>query len=271
MKNTLLLALVTLSASLSITPAATILIAHRGASYDAPENTVSATRLGFAQNAEATECDIYLTKDGKIIVMHDATTARTTAVSNKISQTNFEELRKLSVGQWGQWKGKGFADKVPTLDELLAVVPDGRKIFIEIKCGPEILPELERVLQRAGKKPEQTPIITFGYETAREAKRRLPQLEISWLVSPEKNKPVPPVEDLIAKARSAGLDGLDLNYGFPIDKEFTRKVHGAGLKLYTWTVDDPEVARKHVAAGVNGITTNRPQWLRQQIGLEPVS
>ena len=68
---------------------------------------------------------------------------------------------------------------------------------------------------------------------------------------------------LIAKTKVAGLDGLDLNHGFPIDRAFVKKVHDAGLKLYTWTVDDPQLARKEVAAGVDGITTLRPgTWVK---------
>jgi glycerophosphoryl diester phosphodiesterase len=77
------------------------------------------------------------------------------------------------------------------------------------------------------------------------------------------------VDELIPQAKAAKLDGLDLDGGFPIDGAFVQKVHGAGLKLYTWTVDDPEVARKEAAAGVEGITTNRPGWLREQLAAAP--
>jgi glycerophosphoryl diester phosphodiesterase len=72
---------------------------------------------------------------------------------------------------------------------------------------------------------------------------------------------------LIKKTKAAHLDGLDLNSNFPIDKEFVKKVHDAGLKLYTWTVDDPAVAKAEMDAGVDGITTNRAGWLREQLGL----
>ena len=77
------------------------------------------------------------------------------------------------------------------------------------------------------------------------------------------------MEELIDQAKAAKLDGLDLASGFPIDSAFVQKVHAAGLKLYTWTVDDPEVARKEAAAGVEGITTNRPGWLREQLAATP--
>ena len=246
------------------------IIGHRGASYDAPENTLASFKLGYQQKADADELDIYLTKDGKIVVMHDANTARTAGVSNKLAAATFDELRKLDVGQWGKWKGKGFSEKIPSLDEVLALIPEGRRLFIEIKCGPEVLPELGRALQRAGKKPEQTVLIGFGYDTMKQAKAALPNLQALWLVSAEKKtKQYPPVQELIQKTKAAKLDGLDLESGFPIDSAFVQKVHSAGLKLYTWTVDDPEVARKEAVAGVEGITTNRPGWLREQLAASP--
>jgi glycerophosphoryl diester phosphodiesterase len=246
------------------------IVGHRGASYDAPENTMASFKLGYQQKADADELDIYLTKDGKIVVMHDANTARTAGVSNKLATSTFDDLRKLDAGQWGKWKGKGFSEKIPSLDEVLALIPEGRRLFIEIKCGPEVLPELGRVLQHAGKKPGQTVLIGFNYETMKQAKAALPNLQSLWLVSNDKKtKKYPPVEGLIKKTKAANLDGLDLESGFPIDSDFVRKVHDAGLKLYTWTVDDPEVARKEAAAGVEGITTNRPGWLREQLAAAP--
>jgi glycerophosphoryl diester phosphodiesterase len=242
------------------------IIGHRGASFDAPENTLASFKLGYQQRADADELDIYLTADGKIIVLHDGDTARTTGVSGKVAQQTFADLRRLNAGNWGKWQGKGFSEKLPALDEALALIPDGKRLFIEIKSGPEILPELAATLQRAGKKPEQTVIIGFGYDTVKQAKAKLPSLQVCWLVAADKKtKKYPPVEDLIQKTKAAGLDGLDLESGFPIDRAFVQKVHQAGLKLYTWTVDDPALAGKEAAAGVDGITTNRPGWLREQL------
>lgn len=247
-------------------PCATEIIAHRGASYDAPENTLASMKLGYKQGADADECDIYLTVDGRIVLMHDRDTLRVSGVSNHVASTSFRELRELNVADWGKFQGKGLRQRIPALEEVLKTIPSGKRLFIEIKCGPEIIPELERVLRKSGKKPAQTPIIGFGYDTVKAVKARMPQLEVSWLVSPDKkDKSKPTLDEMIQMATAAGLDGLDLNYGFPIDRAFVEKVHAAGLKLYTWTVDDPAVARQHVMAGVDGITTNRPKWLREQL------
>jgi glycerophosphoryl diester phosphodiesterase len=241
------------------------IIAHRGASYDAPENTLAAFKLGYEQGADGVELDIYLSRDGRVVVIHDADTARVAGISNRVAQTTFDELRKLQTGQWGKWTNKAFSEKIPALQEVLPLIPEGKRLFIEIKCGPEVLPHLEEIIRRGAKKPAQTALIGFKYETMRLAKARFPRLECSWLVSADKKKQYPPIDDLITAAKAARFDGLDLEAGFPIDAAFVAKVHAAGLKLYTWTVDDAVVARKEAAAGVDGITTNRPRWLREQL------
>lgn len=239
------------------------IIAHRGASFDAPENTVAALRLGYAQGADAGELDIHLTQDGRIVVIHDADTARVSGHKQPVAVQTLAELRTRNAGQWGQWQGSGFAEKIPELAEILALVPAGKRLFIETKVGVEILPELGRVIRASGLAPAQLPLITFDLTTARAVKQQLPAHEVCWIVDHPKTGTA--IEELIQKAKDAGLDGLDLNHRFPIDAEFVRKVHAAGLKLYTWTVDDPVVARNLAAVGVNGITTNRPGWLREQL------
>ncbi|MGZ4965157.1 MAG: glycerophosphodiester phosphodiesterase [Limisphaerales bacterium] len=258
----------TFVAALAYSVNATQIIGHRGASHDAPENTLSSFKLGYKQNADADELDIYLTKDGKVVVMHDGTTLRTGGVNKKVVDQTLAELRQQDIGKWGEWKDKGFSEKIPLLNEVLQLIPEGKRLFIEIKCGPEVLPELGRVLQAAHKKPEQTVIIGFGYETMLQAKAALPNLQVYWLNGygkDKKTKQYPKLDDLIEKTKAAKLDGLDLISKFPIDKAFTEKAHKAGLQLYTWTVDDPAVAKEEADAGVDGITTNRPGWLREQL------
>ena len=239
---------------------AVALIAHRGASHDAPENTLAALRLGYEQGAEAAECDVHLTRDGRIVLHHDADTGRSAGRRQAVAAQSLAELRSLNVGQWGRWHGTSFCEPIPELSEALDLVPAGKRLFVELKVGAEILPELERVLHASGLAPGQLALITFDLPTARAAKQRLANHEVCWIAEPPAK-----LDDLIAGAKSAGLDGLDLSHRYPIDMTFARKVHAADLKLYTWTVDDPVVARAETAAGVDGITTNRPGWLRHQL------
>ena len=242
------------------------IIAHRGASYDAPENTLSALTLGWEQGADADELDVHLTKDGQIVVIHDADTKRTTGVNKVVSDSTLEELRGLDAGSWKGTKWKG--ETIQTLAEALETLPEGKRVFIEIKCGPEILPALERVLRASGKKPEQLVLIGFNHATMEKAMKRFPECPIYWLAGYKADKRTgrrPEIETLIKKARSAGFNGLDLDFEFPITPKFVSKVNSAGLRLYVWTVDDPAVAARLAAAGVDGITTNRPGWLRERL------
>jgi len=242
------------------------IIAHRGASFDAPENTVAAFRLAWEQGTDAAELDIHQTKDGQIIVIHDATTKRNVGVDRPVVDQTLEELHALDAGSWkgAAWKG----EKLPTLAEALATIPDGRRLFIEIKCSAAVLPELERVLKASGKKPAQLVLIAFDYATITQAKKLFPNIPAFWLagykVDPQTGR-APELEPLLAKAKAAGVDGLDLDFKFPIDATFVNAAKAAGLQIYVWTVDDAGVARRLAAAGVAGITTNRPGWLRTQL------
>jgi glycerophosphoryl diester phosphodiesterase len=256
-------------ALLSSSSGALEIVAHRGASYDAPENTVASFKLGYKQGADADELDIYLSKDGEIVVMHDKTTKRTAGADKPIVEQTLSELRALDAGKWKDPKFTG--ERIPTLKEALATVPAGKRMFIEIKCGPEVLPPLQKLLKECPLSRDQLVIICFQEATLRKARPLFPDLQIYWLVSWPKDKagepPVakPRLEDLIATAKDAGFSGLNLESTFPIDKAFAERVTAAGLKLYTWTVDDPKLASTLATAGVAGITTNRPAWLREQL------
>jgi glycerophosphoryl diester phosphodiesterase len=238
------------------------IVAHRGSSEEAPENTLAAFRLGFLE-ADACELDIHLSKDGQVVVMHDANTRRTAGVDKPIAQQTLSELKALDAGRW---KGENFAgERIPLLSDVLALIPERKRLLIEIKCGPEVVPRLVSVIEEAERKPEQTALIAFSLETLRQAKLKLPKLQAYWLVGlkSEAKAGPPDLAELIEIARLAGMDGLDLEGSFPIDAAFVGKVHAAGLKLYTWTVNDADAAGRMAAAGVDGITTDRPRMLRE--------
>lgn len=222
-------------------------------------------KLAWSQKADAGELDIFLSKDGKIVVLHDKDTKRVAGVDRLVADQTFAELRQLDVGSW---KGKQFAgEKIPTLEEMLATVPAGRRMFVEIKTGPEIVPELDRVLKASGLKPAQTPIISFNAPVVAAMKKRRPDLEAYWIVSmkPNKGRKPPTLESLLATAKSVNADGLDLSAAPMLDKPFADKIKAAGLKLYVWTVNELDVAKRMVEIGVDGITTDRPGWLREQL------
>jgi len=241
------------------------IIAHRGASQDAPENTLAAIHLAWKQNADAVEMDVHASKDGHVVVIHDATTRKTAGVRRKVASQTLAELQALDVGNWKapKWKGQ----RIPTLADVLATLPPRKRLFVEIKCGPECLTRLAEEVRGSGLQSDQVVPIGFALDTMSELKRICPELTVCWIAEFKRTLRgwKPRAEQLIAQARKAGLDGLDLSGRGPVDRTFADKVHAAGLQLYIWTVDSPERAWELFDAGVDGITTNRPGWLREQL------
>lgn len=241
----------------------TSIIAHRGASHDAPENTLAAARLGWEQGADALECDVHLARDGRLMVIHDADTKRTGGRRRAVATSTSDELQEIDVGAWKDARYAG--EKIPTLDRLLAAVPPGKRIFIEVKEGPEAVPELVRCLARCTLQPAQVAVIAFDYNVVRAAKKALARCEVCWLLERQPADAGTTLDDAIAACCTDELDGLDIDARWPLDAHVVNRVHDAGLKLYTWTVDHPGLAQILATAGIDGITTNRPGWLRAQL------
>lgn len=243
------------------------IVAHRGASADAPENTLAAVRLAWEQGAAAVEVDVTLSKDGRLVVLHDATTERLAGRDRAVSDQSFAELRQLDVGAW---KGERFrGERIPLLSEVLSTVPSGRRLFVELKCGAEALPALGRTLAADESHSARVVIIGFRRSVMAKAKAALPLVPVYWISRkpPAGGRGPDPVGDgLIADAVAAGLDGLSLQAWESVDARFIDKARAAGLAVYVWTVDDAAEAMRFEAAGVDGITTNRPKLLRRMLG-----
>jgi len=231
-------------------------IAHRGSSFAAPENTVAAAQLAWQHHADAVELDIYLSKDNRVVVIHDSNTKRTTGQDYKVAETSADVLRTLDAGLW---KGEQFkGEKIPFLEEMIATVPDGKKMVVEIKCGVEVLPALQQVADRSGKKG-QLIFIAFGWETIVATKQLFPENACYWLCSS-----APAVQEKMEEAAKKGLDGINLNNKI-VDEKTVEQAKGLGLEVLSWTIDDPEEAKRLVKIGVTGITTNRPDLMKSSL------
>ncbi|HEY9012790.1 MAG TPA: glycerophosphodiester phosphodiesterase family protein, partial [Devosia sp.] len=123
-------------------------IAHRGSSFLAPENTLAALRLGWSETTTC-EVDVRATGDGRVIVIHDETTLRTTGADLVVAQHTLEQLQQLDAGKWkgAEWKG----ERLPSLAEAIEAMPRDNRLLIEIKGGPGIIPELARVVRESGR------------------------------------------------------------------------------------------------------------------------
>ena len=187
------------------------IIAHRGASRSAPENTLPAFRLAWKQGADIAELDVRLSRDGRLVVSHDATTRRTGGLNRKVCGLTLAELRALDFGRWkgAKWAGT----RIPTLDEVMQTVPAGKRLLIEIKCGAEIIPELRKILAGSGKRSPAIHPSEFLLPTMEAVKRKFPDIEAGWLCAlkqPAAPQAAAEVDCVIRQAAQAGMNGLHL-------------------------------------------------------------
>lgn len=253
----------------SVLPAVEI-IGHRGASYDAPENTLASVNLAWERDADAVEIDIYLSKDGRIVAYHDKTTKRIGGRDQAVKDQTLAQLQTLDAGAWKNAKYKN--ERIPTLMPILETIPKQKRLFIEIKCGPEVLPQLKQDLETSGVTAAQAAIIGFDYDTMKQAKQLMPDREVIWVFKVKQNKVTRRWEHdadyYINKAKAANLDGLDLGYNGFVTKAFVEKSQAAGLPVYIWTINDVADAKKLVEMGVTGITTDRPGLIKTALKQE---
>jgi glycerophosphoryl diester phosphodiesterase len=243
-----------------------IITAHRGASHDAPENTLAAFGLAWEQGADAIEGDFHLSGDGRIVCVHDADTKRVTGVNHVVATTPLAELRSLDAGRW---KADRFAgERLPTLTEVLAAVPPGKRFFIELKTGPEIVSPLVEELRAWRGDPALLTIIAFDADTVAACKRSLPQVRAHWLTGFKHDEATgawrPSAEQIAATKKACGADGVGLKGERQvIDRGFVERLAAGGVsEFHVWTIDAPDDAQFFRDLGAVGITTNRPALIR---------
>lgn len=232
--------------------------AHRGASAEAPENTVAAAELAWRQGAGAVEVDARLSADRVPVIMHDETTARTGGRDRPVAGQTLAELRELDVGGWKDPRFGG--ERVPTLAELIATVPAGRTLFVEIKVGAA---DVEPILDVIAKTPCRGAVaIESGYLEVLDAVRARGAAAppVHWTVFARRDRQrgyLPHPASIIETAKQKGFAGLALDArGF--DRELVRAARQAGLEVGVWTLDDPRLIAELRGLGLRWIETNRP-------------
>ena len=238
-------------------PAYDTLIAHRGESFDVPENTLPAYKTAV-ERGFGFECDIYLSSDNRLYTFHDRNLKRTTggANTNACTAVDWETtVSKLNVGGWGKWKGSKFDPTRPALlEEVLALTRPGRKIYVEVKDdNPEWVPHIKKVFAQEPKAtPETVLFIAFGEKVSAELKRQMPEFKTYWLTAREYD-----ADKLIAKLRKLGVDGVDIRFDRKkMTREFAAKVKAAGFELHVWTIDRLDDALEAFRRGAMTVTTN---------------
>ena len=232
-----------------------MIIAHRGISFDLPENSLSAFNASWAVGVDGIEGDFHLTRDGSIVCIHDDNTSRVCNKNLVICNSTLQELKELNL----QCEGKNHLNiKIPTLTEVLKIVPSGKKIFIEIKCGVEILSPLIKELSRSKINSTQVVIISFDRQVVKELKEMAPEYKALLLYSYEEGREV---SSLINEMFDIKADGIGTDN--ELSKEFVEKVIISGLEYHSWTIDNADTANQLISWGSNSITTNEPELLIQ--------
>lgn len=246
-----------------------LIVGHRGAAAHAPENTPASFNLAIEQDVDFVEGDFWLSADNRLVCMHDPTTERIAPnqAALDVRTATLAELKQLEVGKWKDEQFKG--ESIPTLDEILGLLPPGKGIYIEIKqTHPKLIPTLEKSLAASGIRPELVKIIAFDREVISTAKKALPHLEAYWLCKYPPEKGIDPAthqETILKTATDVGADGLDIGHAKDMTPEFARKIRQQGLSLHFWTVNDPEEARHFISLGADSLTSDRPRGLRREI------
>lgn len=235
------------------------IVAHRGFSHIAPENTLSSIRAAVAAGADGCEFDVYRTKDGAVVLMHDETVERTTDGKGNVTEMTLAELKKLDVGKWKHEKYAG--ERIATLDEALAELQGTDCIpVIEIKMdgmGREVV----EAVAKAGM-IERAVVISFRKAAVKEVRELEPRLACAWLYGDDiAGSPPEQAEWIAAEAASCKAEMVDLDAAI-LSPELIGELQQRGLKVWCWTVDDAAEMDALMRWGIGSITTNRPDVLR---------
>lgn len=232
-------------------PQPLMVIAHRGASSYAPENTLAAYDLALEMGATHIELDVHLSADGHVVVIHDETLERTTNGSGPVADRTLAELRELDAGSWF---GADYAgQRIPTLREVLERYGRRAHLHIEIKGRmPGLVARTVALIREYGLQDRVT-ITSFHRAALEETRALAPELRTGWLVGEV-------TDEIVDAALALGLTQL-CPRGDQVTPELVARLHGLGLVVRAWGVPDEETMRRVADAGADGMTVNFPDKL----------
>lgn len=275
MKGALLLALglVALTAVLGRASAAAqgmivpLFAAHRGGALLWPENSLLAFRNALALGVDFLELDVHLSRDGEVVVIHDATLERTTTGTGPVRERTLAELATLRLKDRG---GAVVEERIPTLDQVVALAAAGkRQILLEIKTDerreryPGIEEKVFAVLDRHRFTPF-TVVMAFEGATWRRARQVRPDARVAALYS-ARALPGPAVVPELGALRAAGVVFVGLDQAL-VTAEVATQARLAGLTLGVWTVNEREAIARFIDQGVGVVITDRPDLAKELLG-----
>ena len=233
------------------------ILGHRGASSDAPENTLAAFQLALEQGADGVELDARLCASGEVVVFHDERLERLTGGRGRVADTRWSDLERMEVraGPAG-----GPPGRIPLLGEVLAALPRSAFVNVELKSedwnGTRVA-EAAGALLEAGRHGDHVVLSSFDPRCLLRLALAHPRLPRGLLLDPDK----PQLLQRYVALPLLGRDAVHPEAGHLVEED-VRRWHASGRQVAVWTVDDPEVARRLRAWGVDTCITNRPGALR---------
>jgi glycerophosphoryl diester phosphodiesterase len=235
-------------------------IAHRGDSDVRPENTLSSFSSALQAGAEVVECDVQLTKDGHVVVMHDAAVDRTTNGSGRLADLTLAEVRKLSAGYPQRFGKKFTGERVPTLVELLAFLRERARILIEIK--PDSVTDDEeggieaRTIAevRKAQMEKDVALISFSRRALLRCRDQAPEITRGHLFHRGE------AGEMLTGAREVASD-LVMPSVELLSEELRDRAREAGIKVATWVVDSVDLLRDVARFDLYGVATNKPSLI----------
>ncbi len=232
-----------------------MVVAHRGASAYAPENTLASMKKAIEMNADMSELDVQETADGEIILLHDGSLKRTAGVDKNIWETNYADLKGLDIGTWFSEEYKN--EPIPTIKEVIDLVKGKMKINIELKANGHEKMLAERTLRivEANNFLDQVVFTSFKFAEADKIRELNPKAIVGYIFGR-----LPKDVDVF----TADVNILSANIK-TVDAEFMKKAKANGKEVAVWTVNKPEDMKRMIELGVEQIITNYPDILRKVI------
>ncbi len=230
-----------------------LIIAHRGYSGRAPENTLAAFKMALEAGAKALELDVHQTKDGRLAVIHDGDLKRVGKRAGTIARLSWSDLGAVDVGSW---YGAAFADeRIPSLEEALDLAQGRAQVHVELKAGSAKYPGIEDNLARVMDSRQAwpwAPVSSFDHEALKAVRRLKPQARLGYLLGST------PLSRAWQEMNALGAESLNVSVR-QASALRVRQSHERGFKVFVYTVNDPKTLAKMAGLGVDGVYSNFPE------------
>jgi glycerophosphoryl diester phosphodiesterase len=252
------------------TPAAPLIIGHRGAAAVAPENTLISFERALTDGADGIEFDVRLAEDNVPVVIHDSTLRRTALRHGRIANLSSSELMETDVGSWFNQRRPRLARasfalaRIPTLSNVFAMLQEASAIlYVEMKCGLKdrtpLAREVVKLINHFSLKPRAI-VESFDLASIAEVKRLDSDIRTAALFDRRITRPVPLARSLIERAIKCGAEEIALHRSLATRRR-VEEAHRRGLETVVWTADNSLWVERAIKFGIRAIITNNPARL----------